>query len=178
MRIETERLILREFIPTDDEGMFELDSNPLVHQYLGNNPITTLEQAQQTIQLIRQQYVDNGIGRYAVIEKESGNFVGWSGLKFVREFENNHVNFYDVGYRLIPTYWGKGYATESAKAALQYGFEVLALNEIYGSANIENTPSRNVLQKCGLTVIEQFYWKDICCDWMKITKTEWLKKPH
>jgi ribosomal-protein-alanine N-acetyltransferase len=165
-----------EFLPSDDEGMFELDSNPEVHKYLGRNPSQTIEQSREIIGNIRRQYIDNGIGRWAAIEKETGNFIGWSGLKFIREYENNRILFYDVGYRLMPKYWGKGYATESAKAAIRYGFEQLQLTEIIGSANVENTRSRRALEKCGLTYVEQFYWRDIKCDWLRITKEDWLKQ--
>lgn len=175
MIIETDRLILRELVPSDDTGMFELDSDALVHQYLGGNTIERIEQAREVIGLIRQQYCDNGIGRWAMIEKASGDFVGWSGLKFIREYENNHINFYDVGYRLIPRYWGKGYATESAKAAICYGFEKLGATEIFGSVNVGNKQSRKVLEKCGLAFVEKFYWKDIDCDWLKISKVQWEK---
>jgi [ribosomal protein S5]-alanine N-acetyltransferase len=173
IKLETERLILRELQPSDDIGMFELDSNPLVHQYLGNNPIHTIKEARNVIDLVRSQYDRNGIGRWATIEKESGNFIGWSGLKFIEEPENNRVRFYDVGYRLMPKYWGKGYATESAKAAIDYGFTQLKLNEIIGSANVENTRSRRALEKCGLTFVEQFYWHGIHCDWLHISKEKW-----
>jgi RimJ/RimL family protein N-acetyltransferase len=176
MVIETERLILREFRETDLEDFFEMDSNPEVHKYLGNNPVKTVEQTREVIVNIRKQYIENGIGRWAAIEKSSGNFIGWSGLKFIREYENNHINFYDVGYRLSPEYWGKGYATESAKAAIEYGFTKINMNEIIGSANIENKASRRALEKCGLKFIEHFMWKDIKCDWLKITKEEWFEK--
>jgi len=173
--VETERLILREFVESDAEAFFEMDSNPAVHTYLGNNPTKTLAEAKKVIQLIRQQYVDNGIGRWAAIEKATGAFIGWSGLKYIRETENNHINFYDVGYRLAPKYWGLGYATESAKAAIEYGFNTLKLTEIIGTANVENKASRRALEKCGLTFVEQFMWRDIQCDWLKITKEEWIK---
>lgn len=173
MKVETERLILRELTVADDAGMFELDSNPEVHKYLGNNPIHTIEQAREVIGIVQKQYKDNGIGRWAVIEKATGNFVGWSGLKFITEYENNQIHFYDIGYRLMPKYWGKGYATESAKAAIEYGFTKLNVTEIIGSANVENVKSRRALEKCGLTFVEKFMWKDIPCDWLKITKAEW-----
>ena len=172
--VETERLILREFLLTDAEAFFEMDSNPEVHRYLGNKPIRTIDEAITVIKNIRQQYIANGIGRWAAIEKLSGEFIGWSGLKFITEVENNHINFYDVGYRLAPNYWGKGYATESGKAALQYGFEQMDLKEIIGTANVENTKSRRALEKCGLKFIEKFSYKEeIICDWLKITKQEW-----
>ncbi len=174
--LETQRLILRELELDDVAGMFELDSDKLVHKYLGETPITTMEQASNTIEVVRKQYVNSGIGRWATIEKLSGNFIGWSGLKFITETENNQVNFYDVGYRLIPKYWGKGYATEAAKAALQYGFTTMNLQEIIGSANVENKASRKALEKCGLKFVEQFYWKNIHCDWLKINKEEWKNR--
>jgi RimJ/RimL family protein N-acetyltransferase len=135
-----------------------------------------LEQALETINNIRRQYVELGIGRWAVIEKSSGNFIGWSGLKLVTEAWNGHINFHDVGYRLIPKYWGKGYATESCKAALEFGFNTMNLSEIIGTANQENKASRTVLEKCGLTFVEQFMWKDIQCDWLKISKEDWVNK--
>ena len=74
--IETERLMIRELLPSDDLGMFELDNDADVHRYLGNKPVQTLEEAQEMIRFIRQQYATNGIGRWAIIEKRSKDFVG------------------------------------------------------------------------------------------------------
>ena len=121
--IETKRLILREVLPTDVEGMFELDSNTIVHKYLGRNPITTKLQALDAIKFIREQYKERGIGRFATIEKSSGDFIGWSGLKLnvgEKEALNGKRNFYDIGYRFIPRFWGHGYATESSLAVLDF----------------------------------------------------------
>jgi ribosomal-protein-alanine N-acetyltransferase len=176
--IETERLILRKFHLSDVESLFELDSNVEVHRYLGNNPMQTIDQAKDIIEILQLQYSENNIGRWATIEKATGHFIGWSGLKLVKETWNNHTNYFDVGYRFIPKYWGKGYATESTVAALEYGFENLKATEIIGSANIENKASRRVLEKCGLKFIENFYWKDIKCDWLNITYEEWAKQQN
>lgn len=175
--IETERLFLRELQLSDAERMFELDSNPQVHQYLGNKPIHNIEQSEEIITNIRQQYIDNGVGRWATIEKSTGEFIGWSGLKYITDYWNNNTNFHDVGYRFIPKYWGKGYATESAKAALEYAFNTMKLNKVIGTCHEENKASRKVLEKCGLQFIEKFIYKDeIPCDWLKITKEEWERK--
>jgi ribosomal-protein-alanine N-acetyltransferase len=173
-QIETKRLLLRDLLPTDDEGMFQLDSNPDVHRYLGNKPIKSINQAREVISKVRKQYEENGIGRWAAIEKSSGNFIGWAGLKFITEAENNHVRFHDVGYRLHPDYWHKGYATESTVAALQYGFDVLKLQKIIGTCQVENKASRRVLEKCGLKFIEKFVYDiGLDCDWLSITSEEW-----
>jgi ribosomal-protein-alanine N-acetyltransferase len=167
---ETDRLILRELVPSDKNGIFELDSDPEVHRYLGNKPISSPEQAMHTIELIRQQYLTHGIGRWAAIEKNSHNFVGWAGLKLNTETINNHIDFYDVGYRFIKKYWGKGYAAETAKAAVQYGFHYLRLKHIYGMAHMENKASIKVLKKTGLRYIETFDYNGAQTDWFEATK--------
>ncbi len=162
-QIETERLLLRELRLTDLECMFELDSNPKVHKYLGNKPVETKDESLKMIESVISQYEERGIGRWAAIEKSSGEFIGWSGLRLNNEHNMNGFNeYYDVGYRLRPKYWGKGYATESGKEAIDYAFNVLKLSEIYATAHCNNMASHNALLKIGLKHIEDFYseeWK-------------------
>jgi RimJ/RimL family protein N-acetyltransferase len=74
--LETNSLILRELLKTDIEGMFELDSNPTVHKYLGKKHINTKHEAANVIQFVRKQYKERGIGRFATIEKSTGDFIG------------------------------------------------------------------------------------------------------
>lgn len=171
--IETPRLLMRELLPGDEHGMFELDNDPEVHRYLGNNPVKTIEESRNIISFIRQQYIDNGIGRWAVIEKENGNFIGWSGLKFMKETVNGHTNYHDVGYRLMPAYWGKGYATESARAALKYAFMTMNLNAVYGTTLSGNKASQKALLKCGLHYINSYDYKGDEALWYKIDKASW-----
>jgi ribosomal-protein-alanine N-acetyltransferase len=173
IHIETKRLLIREVCEEDENGMFELDSDPEVHKYLGNKPITTMEEARAIIQFLRRQYHENGIGRWAVIEKGSNNFIGWTGLKLITEEINNHCNYYDMGYRFIQKYWGRGYATETARATLNYGFNTLKVNEIFAIANIKNEASNNILKKVGLQLIQTFDYKSEEHNWYKITKQEW-----
>lgn len=174
--IETDRLILRDFLESDVEGMYELDSNPEVHRYLGNNPIKEINQIPPIIQFVRQQYEENGIGRWAVIEKKTNAFIGWSGLKLVKETRNQQSNYYDVGYRLIQKYWGQGYATESALASLNYGFGEMNLETICAAAQAENMASNKVLQKCGLKLINQYFENDVLENWYQITQAQWLDR--
>ena len=177
--IETERLLLRELRATDLEGMFELDSNPLVHQYLGNKPIKTKAEAQKILASVLNQYTERGIGRWAVIHKQTGEFMGWSGLRLNTEYNmNGFTKYYDVGYRLIPKYWGKGYATESGKVAVNYAFTTLKLPELYATTEIGNQASHNALLKLGLSYIEDFYFEQehLNLRWYALTAHEYKKR--
>ena len=166
IRIETERLLLRPLELSDAESMFLLDSNPNVHKFLGNNPVKTIEESIGYIQNIQNQYQTNGIGRFAVILKESGAFIGWSGIKFITEKENDHIDFYEIGYRFREEFWGNGYAYESAKAWYDYAFQELKVGSLYASAHIDNSGSRKILEKIGLQQKNEFIWNnEIPCVW-------------
>ena len=104
--IETDRYIVREMMESDAPGMLALDSDSRVHEYLGNKTIQSEEQALSAIQKVIKQYEQNGIGRWAIEWKANGDFVGWTGLKLESAF-GPIKNFYDLGYRLRPEYWGK-----------------------------------------------------------------------
>ncbi len=169
--IETERLILRELRLTDLDGMFELDSDPEVHKYLGNKPVKTKAESQKILQSVLNQYEERGIGRWAAIEKVSGEFIGWSGIRLNTEYNmNGYAKYYDVGYRFIKRYWGKGYATESGRAAVNYAFNTLNLSELYATTEINNQASHKALLKIGLSYIEDFYFEaeDLQLRWYNI----------
>ncbi|RZV68320.1 MAG: N-acetyltransferase [Flavobacteriaceae bacterium] len=173
--LETERLILRDLLESDVDGIFELDSDPLVHEYLGKKPISTIKEAEEIVGFIRDQYEKRGIGRFAAIEKSSGNFIGWSGLKFNtgdKETIGKKRDFYDIGYRLIPRFWNKGYATESALACLDFGFSNLELNKIVGAAETGNIASNKVLKRIGLKYVEQFLLDDEMINWYELKKED------
>jgi ribosomal-protein-alanine N-acetyltransferase len=72
-----------EFLETDQADLFEMDSDPQVHRYLGNRPVKTIDEIKTVIQLVRQQYIDNQIGRWMMVEKATGNVLGWVGLKYI-----------------------------------------------------------------------------------------------
>lgn len=141
MQLETNRLIMRPFEERDAEGLFLLDSNPEVMKYVGGVVSTKIEQSQQMIEFIQKQYKENGVGRLAVIEKSTNTLIGWSGLKYLTSEINGMKNVYELGYRFLPEYWGKGYATETARAALNYAFNEIKTDVVYAMAVTENTGS-------------------------------------
>lgn len=168
MQLETERLIMRKFEETDAERMFLMDSRPEVMKYIGMPLLTHIRETENIITMIRQQYKDYGVGRLAVIEKQSGLLIGWSGLKFLAREVNGYKNVYDLGYRFIPEYWGKGYASESARASLDFGFNGLKIDVIYAHAHSENHASHHVLKKLGFIKTGDFTEPDGICFWYEL----------
>ena len=155
--IETERLLLREFLPSDAEAYFEMDKNPEVHKYLWQKPYVKIEEVHENITMVRQQYLDNKIGRFSTILKETGELIGWTGIKYVTgHVENGNTNFYDYGYRLNEKFWNKGYATEASKAWLDYGFNEMKINKMNAYTHYENGASNHILQKIGMKFIEDY----------------------
>lgn len=168
LTLETNRLILRELKLSDAEAFFAMDSNPNVHSYLWNKPVQKMEETIEVIAFVRKQYVDNGIGRFAMISKETNEFVGWAGLKFNTEAVNNKVNFYDIGYRLDQKFWGRGYASEATFAWLKYAFETMNIKTMEAAAHIDNIASNKILQKIGMRMTEQYIDGGATWNWYEL----------
>lgn len=173
MILETERLILRKLEAADFERMFLMDSDPEVMKYLGT-PVVSREESKKMIAMIQKQYEENGVGRLAVIERESGLLIGWCGLKLLKEPINNHVETLDLGYRFIPEFWGKGYAWEAAKASLDYGFNELKADTIYAYADAGNTGSNYILTKIGFENTGEFEDSGVKCFWYELKREKYL----
>lgn len=167
---ETERLLLREVLPKDVDGFYELDADPEVHRYLGNKPVTSRKECEDVINYIRWQYATHGIGRWAIIYKPDNCFAGWTGLKWVAENINGYTNFHDLGYRLIRRYWGQGIATESAIPSLDYAFNKLKVQDLYAAAHSENTGSNHILSKLGFALQTNFLFKNEPHNWYHMNK--------
>ncbi len=146
--LETERLLIREHVLSDAPFFFELNSNYNVVKYTGDVAFNNLEEAENIVRYVMNQYKENGYGRWLVAEKKTNNPIGWCGLKF-----HSDTNETDIGYRLLESAWGKGYATESAKACINYGFKHFHLNHIVGNAMKENIASIHVFKKLGMTYL-------------------------
>jgi ribosomal-protein-alanine N-acetyltransferase len=166
--LETERLILREMLPSDAPSLFEMDCNPNVHQYLWNKPVVSIDEVDHYIELIRNQYLKNNIGRFVVILKETNELIGWAGLKYNTEMVNNKVNFYDIGYRLNENFWGKGYASEATFAWLDYGFKTMKIETMMAAAHTDNIASNRILQKIGMQITEQYLEDGISWNWYEL----------
>lgn len=163
--IETERLLIRPIECKDINGMYILDSDIRVQKYLGKQPIQSKEEAANMISFIRQQYEDFGIGRWAVIEKETGDFIGWTGFKYINNDVNGVAKYLDFGYRFIYNAWGKGYATEAGKACLEYASIHLTQYPIHAMSEVGNQGSMHVLEKLGFEIKTTFNYEDVKHYW-------------
>ena len=157
LKLETNRLLLRPLELQDAEAMFEMDKNPEVHKYLWQKPTKTIDENIKVIEMVQKQYNENNIGRFATILKESNEFIGWTGIKFVNDhIENGNTNFYDYGYRLNEKFWDKGFATEASLAWLEYGFNKMKIDVMNAYTHFENGASNHILQKVGFNFMENY----------------------
>lgn len=157
IKLQTDRLLLRPLIAEDAEGMFLLDSDQRVLQYLPEELMTHIEDARRKIHYIQQQYTANGTGRLAVVHKEHNRFIGWCGIKLVTEHSTNgRINYHDIGYRFLPEYWNKGYAFEAAKACFDYAFTAMNLEELNATVMEGNDASAKIAEKLGMHLDSTF----------------------
>lgn len=175
--LKTERLVLRRFTLDDLPLMRRLNSDESVMRYLGG-----VQPAPKNDEMFRNRilkYYDQhpGYGVWATLERDSGECVGFHLLNEVQS-----GNAIQVGYRLFPQFWGKGYATEMSMALLRYGYEQLQLPMITANAHRENAASLHVLEKCGLhrkedRVIDHPAYANIgAVAWFERPSNEWLRE--
>lgn len=155
--LETERLILRKLKKSDVDDIFKMRSDADLMRYI-REPQTERRESFEWIRMISGRWDAEKLGFCGVIEKETGEFVGWCGLWRLKE-----TNEIEVGYAIQKDYWGKGYATEAAQKFLEYGFEELELNRIVAVAYPENEASQNVMKRLGMNFVKvgRFYEKQL-----------------
>jgi [ribosomal protein S5]-alanine N-acetyltransferase len=159
--LETERLLMREMRHEDAEALLEMDSNPNVHKYLWQKPFTTIEEIHNYIDLVRNQYITNKIGRFSTIIKDTNELIGWTGIKYIDDHvENGNTNFYDYGYRLNEKFWNKGFASEATKAWFDHGFNEMKIETMHAYTHAENGASNHILEKHGMQFMEDYTAED------------------
>lgn len=147
MTLETKRLILRPFKKTDFEAFAEINANPQVMRYFPK-PYTP-EQTAKMMEIWAQKQSRYGYAFSAAEEKETGVLLGMVGLSRLEE-GIPLAPCTEIGWRLAPTAWGKGYASEAAAAWLNHGLETLGLSEILSFAPKLNIPSQKVMGRIGM----------------------------
>jgi len=148
MKIKTERLILRRFTPADTAAMIAINADPRVMEWF---PATmTSDQTEAMLSNANAHWETHGFGRFALETRDTNQFIGFTGLT-VPPYDTPANPCVEVGWRLSPAAWGKGYASEAARACLQWGFTDLGLDEIVSFTAIQNTRSTAVMERLNMT---------------------------
>ena len=145
--IQTERLILRTWKTEDASAYYQINQDPLVIEFL-RGPLT-MEQVNDFITFANKQCAEIGYGLWAAEEKSSGKLIGFIGIDPIR-WNAPFGPGVEIAWRLGSQFWGKGYATEGAKAALDYGFTHCGLEEIVSFTVPANVRSIRVMEKIGM----------------------------
>ncbi|MBI3555132.1 MAG: GNAT family N-acetyltransferase [Deltaproteobacteria bacterium] len=148
--IETARLLLRQITNADAAALFQIFGDEEAMRYWLTRDLT-IAQTHERIERMIQQWQAHGFGDWAVVDKKSRKMIGYCGLHFIKDMAE--VN---LGYLFASDSWGKGYATETGKLAVRFGFEQAGLRQIVGVTRPANQASIKVLEKCGLS-----FWKEI-----------------
>ncbi|MBA3824625.1 MAG: GNAT family N-acetyltransferase [Ktedonobacterales bacterium] len=153
--LETERLALRRFTMADVDLLCELDSDPAVMRYLNGGTATPRAViVSDVLPAFLHSYAPiDGFGVWAALAKDNGDFIGWFSLRPLNGADAQDVT---LGYRLRQAAWGRGYATEGARALLRQGFTKLGVQRVFATTYEYNDASRRVMEKIGMTLVRSF----------------------
>jgi len=147
--LETERLIIRNWQITDRDLFYQINSDDRVMEYFTIR--RTREQSNKMMDDLKQGISKNGYGFTAIALKQNNQPVGFCGLADASDEDPMFDGHFQIGWRLAPQFWGNGYATESARALLRFGFEKLNTNEILAFAVVGHNRSFAVMERIGMS---------------------------
>ncbi len=161
IHLETERLILRRFTPDDVDLVAALDADPAVMRYINGGRPTPRDEIRDDYLPWWLAYYERGdrYGFWAAVGKGTGAFLGWFHLRPQPEDPDDEP---ELGYRLIATAWGQGYATEGSRALIRKAFEEPGARRVYATTMVANVGSWRVMEKAGLRRVRTFHqpWPD------------------
>jgi ribosomal-protein-alanine N-acetyltransferase len=156
--LATSRLILRAFTAEDVDPMFRIINEEGVLRYFPGTGSLARDRVQGMIDGLLKHWADRGYGLWAVESPASGELMGRCGLQWLPDTEEVEVDFV-----LAKPFWGQGFATEAARASVQFGFDQLRLDRIIGIVHVDNEASKRVLEKLGMALLEQKEFFGIEC---------------
>jgi ribosomal-protein-alanine N-acetyltransferase len=156
--IQTFRLTLRAFTEGDSEPLHHILSDGDVLQYYPNPDPPPRDRVRKFIANQLEHWKEHGFGWWAIEPHHGNELLGWSGLQYLPETKE-----VEVAYLLGKAHWGKGLATEAAKASLEYGFDQLGLECIVGIVHPDNVASQRVLEKVGMSFVERAHYFGMDC---------------
>ncbi len=147
--IRTPRLLLRRWTEYDLAPMAEINADPVVMEWIGDGSVLDLEQTAEAIERWEDGWDDEGFGLFAVELLSSGELAGFAGLSVPWSLPEV-LPAVEIGWRLGRQFWGQGYASEAAHAALEFALEDRGLDRVISIARVGNDASENVMRKLGM----------------------------
>ena len=145
--LTTERLLLRRWRDEDRLPFQRINADPRVMEFMPR--LLTAERSDAMIVRIEEHFERHGFGLFAVEERTNAQFIGYVGL-MIPSFQAPFMPAVEIGWRLAAEYWGRGLATEAARAVLHYGLDNLALDSVVSFAVPQNLRSLRVMEKIGM----------------------------
>jgi RimJ/RimL family protein N-acetyltransferase len=153
--LETARLVLRRFTAGDVDLLVDLDGDPEVMRFItGGLPTPREEIEREVLPAVLSRYDrGDGYGFWAAVDKDSAEFVGWFHL---RPAPNAPPDEPELGYRLRRAAWGRGLATEGARALIDHAFAALGARRVVAETMAVHVASRRVMEHAGMTLVREF----------------------
>jgi RimJ/RimL family protein N-acetyltransferase len=153
-------MLLRRFTQADAAPLAMLYGDPRVIRFITPEPPSLAEVQATILPEYLQEYRElaDGLGSFAAVEKETGQMAGRFSLKPANSY--GLTGGTELGYRLYPDFWGRGLATEGARALIGLAFEQLRIDRVVATTMADNAASWRVMEKCGLRRVRTFYYPD------------------
>jgi len=177
-------MLLRRFTEADAEALAALYGDPRVMRFTTPQPPSLAQVQAQILPEYLREYREfaHGLGSFAAVEKKTGQMAGRFSLKPANSY--GLTGGTELGYRLYPAFWGRGLATEGARALIRLAFEQLHLDRVVATMMADNTGSWRVMEKCGLRRVSTFHYPDAHLmpgsehgDFVyELTRSEWTRQ--
>lgn len=155
--IKTKRLILRDWENSDIKPFIKMNLDPDVRRYFPST--VAAEDSKQFILDAQKDIEDRGFGLFAVERRDTGEFIGFTGVQVLEEDGPFNLDFFpciEIGWRLMKKYWNQGYATEAALGVLKFIQRNTDIKEVYAYSTKNNYPSINIMEKIGMQQVDTF----------------------
>jgi RimJ/RimL family protein N-acetyltransferase len=155
--LETDRLLLRAFTDDDVDNLVALDSDPAVMRFINGGRATPRDEVVEQVlsRFLWYQEQPSGYGFWAAEEKDTGAFIGWFHLRPDPDVGDPAEP--ELGYRLMRTAWGRGYATEGSRALIDWAFVHQGARRVWAAAMALNVGSWRVMEKAGMRHVRTFW---------------------
>jgi ribosomal-protein-alanine N-acetyltransferase len=154
VKLTTDRLVIRSIVDNDAEGLHRIYSDPEAMRYIPGGAFDDKERVRRSIARSQEREAKSGMTLWAVADKETGEFLGQCGVVPV-DGKGPEI---ELAYHFARPFWGRGYATEAARAVAEYAFGDLGLKRLLGLTFPANLPSQRVLEKAGFSYVRDAEW--------------------